>query len=74
MELDFWDARGIIFIDYLQKGKQINSEYYANLLQRLSNEIKKERPHFAKKKVLLIYQDNARVHIYVIAMAKINEC
>ena len=27
----FWDARGIIFIDYLQKVKKINSEYYANL-------------------------------------------
>ncbi|XP_025160565.1 histone-lysine N-methyltransferase SETMAR-like [Harpegnathos saltator] len=24
----FWDARGIIFIDYLEKGQTINSEYY----------------------------------------------
>ena len=36
------DARGIIFIDCLQKGKAINAEYYANLLQRLSDEIKKK--------------------------------
>ena len=28
----FWDTRGIIFIDYLQKGRTINGEYYANLL------------------------------------------
>ena len=28
----FWDARGIIHIDCLQKGRTINSEYYANLL------------------------------------------
>src|SRR5436190_12976832 len=68
----FWDARGIIFIDYLQKGKTINGEYYANLLQRLSDEIKKKRPHLAKKKVLF-HQDNAPVHTSVIAMAKINE-
>ena len=68
----FWDARGIIFIDYLQKGKTINGEYYANLLQRLSAEIKKKRPHLAKKKVLF-HQDNAPVHTSVIAMAKINE-
>ncbi|GFX91168.1 mariner transposase [Trichonephila clavipes] len=31
-----WDARGKIFIHYLEKGKAINSEYCANLLQRLS--------------------------------------
>ena len=23
----FWDAKGIVFIDYLQKGKTINGEY-----------------------------------------------
>ena len=48
----FWDARGITFIDYLQKGKAINGVYYANLLQRLSNENKKKQPHLLKKKVL----------------------
>ena len=24
----FWDAHGILFIDYLEKGKTTNSEYY----------------------------------------------
>lgn len=61
----FWDVRGIIFIDYPQKGKTINGEYYVNLLQRLSDEIKKKRPHLAKKKVLF-HQDNAPVHTSVI--------
>ena len=28
----FWDAKGVAFIDYLQKGRTINGEYYANLL------------------------------------------
>ncbi|XP_018346987.1 PREDICTED: histone-lysine N-methyltransferase SETMAR-like, partial [Trachymyrmex septentrionalis] len=68
----FWDARGIIFIDYLQKGRTINGEYYANLLQRLGDEIKEKRPHLAKKKVLF-HQNNAPVHTSIIAMAKINE-
>ena len=52
--------------------EKINGEYYANLLQRLSDIIKKKRPHLAKKKVLF-HQDNAPVHTSVIAMAKINE-
>jgi len=28
----FWDAEGILFIDYLEKGKTITGEYYSNLL------------------------------------------
>jgi hypothetical protein len=48
----FWDARGIIFIDYLEKGQTINSEYYIALLERLNDEIKRKRPYFRKKKVL----------------------
>src|SRR5438034_6852539 len=31
----FWDARGILFIDYLKQGKTINSEYYMALLMLL---------------------------------------
>lgn len=57
----FWDAKGIIMIDYLQKGKTINKEYYMALLDRLSDEIKKKRPHLAKKKILF-HQDNAPSH------------
>ena len=46
----FWDAHGILFIDYLEKGKIINSDYYMALLDRLSPGIKKKRPHVKKKK------------------------
>jgi len=55
----FWDAHGIIFIDYLQKGRTVTGEYYAALLDKLNDEIKKKRPHMAKKKVLY-HHDNAR--------------
>ena len=47
----FWDARDVIHIDYLQKGRTINGEYYTNLLQRFNGDLKKKRPHLAKKKV-----------------------
>ena len=75
MTLVFWvfrDAHGIISINYFQKLKTINGDYYANLLQRLYDKIKEKQPHLAKKKVLF-HQDNAPVHTSVIAMAKINE-
>jgi hypothetical protein len=31
----FWDAEGVLFIDFLEKGKTITEEYYSNLLTRL---------------------------------------
>lgn len=68
----FWDARGVIHVDYLQKGRTINGVYYANLLQRLSEEIQRKRPHLVKKKILL-HQDNAPVHTCAVAKAKIEE-
>jgi hypothetical protein len=40
----FWDAEGILFIDYLEMGKTITSEYYSNLLTRLDGK------KFAKRK------------------------
>ena len=40
----FWDAKVIVFIDYLQKGRTMNREYYANLLRELRQAIKSKRP------------------------------
>ncbi|XP_054729335.1 histone-lysine N-methyltransferase SETMAR-like [Anastrepha obliqua] len=67
-----WDACGVIFIDYLEKGKTVTGEYYASLLDRLNDETKKQRPHLAKKKVLF-HQGNAPAHKSTIVMAKLHE-
>ena len=48
----FWDACGIIHIDYLLSKQTINGDYYAALLDRFNNILKKKRPYLAKKKVL----------------------
>lgn len=68
----FWDARGVIFIDYLQKGKTITGEYYASLLDQLNEKLKEKRPHLARKKVLF-HHDNAPAHSSAIATAKLVE-
>ncbi|XP_055306592.1 histone-lysine N-methyltransferase SETMAR-like, partial [Sitodiplosis mosellana] len=68
----FWDAHGVIFIDYLERGKTITGPYYATLLDRLDDEIKVKRPHLQKKKVLF-HRDNASSHKSAVAMAKIHE-
>jgi hypothetical protein len=50
MALAFWDAEGILFIDYLEKGKTITREYYSNLLTRLDKKIREKRLGVQKKK------------------------
>jgi len=49
----FWDAEGILFIDYLEKGKTITGEYYSNLLTRLDEKICEKRLSLQKKNHLL---------------------
>ena len=69
----FWDAKGIVFIEYLQKGETINGEYYAKLLKELRQAIKSKRPGKLTKGVLL-HQDNAPAHKSLVAMSAVHDC
>ena len=69
----FWDADGILLIDYLRKGQTINGTYYASLLTQLRENIKIKRCGKLTEGVLY-HQDNAPVHRSVIAMAAIHDC
>ena len=44
----------------------------ANITPTYWTDLRKKRPHLAKKKVLF-HQDNARVHMCVVSMAKFHE-
>ena len=46
----FWDAKEILLIDYLQKGKTINYEYYCSLLDQLNEKIREKKSRFAAQK------------------------
>lgn len=66
----FWHPHSIIFIDYLDKGQSINSDYYIGLLERLKFEIAEKQPRLRKKK-MLFHQDKTPCHSSVKTMAKI---
>ena len=68
----FWDAKGILLVDYLQTGKIINSEYYCNLLDQLHEKICEKRPGLQKKKIIF-HQDNAPAHTAQKTITKITE-
>ena len=69
----FWDAPGILFIDYLEKGRTINSKYHIALLMHLKEESSKKWPQKKKKKVLL-HQNNALCHKSITTMTKYMNC
>ena len=59
----------LLFIEYLEKGKTINSEYYMALLDWLSKELKKKKcPQNVQK--VLFHQDNVLCQK---SMIKLNE-
>ena len=67
----FWDAQGILFINYLEKGRTINSEYYITLLVCLKEEIDKKQPQMKKK--VLFHQDDTPCNKSIVTMAKLHE-
>jgi hypothetical protein len=50
----FWDAEGILFIDYLEKGKTITGEYYSNLLTGLDKKKLVRKDPVCKRKISFI--------------------
>ena len=63
----FWDAQGVIVLDFLAKKSTITGAYYANLLDQLRTAIREKRRGKLSKGILL-QQDNARFHTCKIAM------
>ena len=63
----FWDAKGVVMLDFLPKRCTITGVYFANLLDQLRTAIREKRRGKLSKGVLL-QQDNARVHTCKVAM------
>ena len=53
----FWDAKGVIMLDFLPKRSIITRVYYANLLDQLRTTIREKL-----SKGVLLQRDNVRVH------------
>lgn len=68
----FWDAKGILLVDYLQTGQTINSDYYCNLLDQVESKIREKRPGLQKKKIIF-HCDNAPAHTAQKTIGKISE-
>ena len=68
----FWDSKGIILIDYLEKEKMLTRQYYINLLGCFNAKLKEKGSHLSKKKVLF-HHGNVPAHSFAIAASKLVE-
>ena len=65
----FWDAKGVIMLDFLPKRSTITGVYYANLLDQLRTAIRQKNAEVSKlSKGVLLQQDNARIQTCKVAM------
>jgi hypothetical protein len=55
----FWDARGVLYTEFLAKGSTVNSDRYCATLQSLKQHICRIRP---ERNTFLLHHDNARPH------------
>ncbi|KAL0822131.1 hypothetical protein ABMA28_004265 [Loxostege sticticalis] len=67
----FWDSDGILFIDYVPKGQTITGPYYASLIPKVREVIKKTRRGKLSSGVLFLH-DNAPAHRSEVALQAIH--
>ena len=57
----FFDCRGPLFIDYLERGTTINAKSYTDTMQKLRRAIKSKRPGMLSEGIILLH-DKDRSH------------
>jgi histone-lysine N-methyltransferase SETMAR len=58
----FWDGKGVLLVDFMEKGTTINAASYCANLEQLQTAIKRQCPGLLATGVLLLH-DNAWPHI-----------
>lgn len=60
MLITFFDAKGVIFREFVPAGQTVNGQYYADVIRRLKDRVHRVRPE--KKDDWVLHHDNAPVH------------
>ncbi|GBM93871.1 hypothetical protein AVEN_213439-1 [Araneus ventricosus] len=55
----YWDARGVIFLDFFGTDKTITGQLYASFSHRFNNGMKEKRPPLVKKTTLFQHENTA---------------
>mgnify|MGYP003415101186 FL=1 len=65
----FWDSKGVLLSEFLERGNTVNSPVYCNTLQNLKRRIRRIRPD---RSTFLLHHDNARPHCSRETLGKID--
>jgi hypothetical protein len=57
----FWDSKGVLMVEFMQKGTKITSEVYCKTLENLHRAIQNKRHEMLTSSVVLL-QDNVHLH------------
>jgi histone-lysine N-methyltransferase SETMAR len=68
----FWDAKGIILVDFLEGQKTVTGIYYQDVLRKLHAALVKKRPGKIHQRILF-HHDNAPAHSSTISRAVLRE-
>ena len=63
MQCIWWDIRGIIHKEYLQKYKTLDSKVYSEMLVHIDAAIKEKHQGECRHKMVMFHEDNARPHM-----------
>ncbi|PIO57294.1 transposase, partial [Teladorsagia circumcincta] len=69
----WWDWKGIIYYELLPHNQTITSERYCTQLDSLKAAIDQKRPELANRKGVVSHQNNARLHVSLVARQKLLE-
>ena len=67
----WWDCKGIIHYELLQRGETINLTQYCAKLGRLNEAIPKELPELTNRKGVVFHHDNAQPYTSLITRNKL---
>ena len=68
----FWDAKGVVYVDFLLERRTINAAYYSELLGKVREAYRSKRRKIPIRSVLILH-DNARPHTAAATQAKLEE-
>ena len=69
----WWDIRGVVHWELLDSNLTITADIYCQQLDRLNQELVRNRPALINRKGVILQHDNARPHIARQTQQKINQ-
>ena len=69
----WWDWKGVLYYELLLENQTINSNKYCSQLDQLKVALHKKRPELVNRKHIIFHQDNARLHVSLMATQKLSQ-